>query len=179
MCYRERELADRKYQKKKLSLCEWYIPEALEPRKSIREASTKLQIPRSTIHKVLHRNLRLYAYKVQLLQALKPEDKPRRNKFALTMLNRLDSDPGFLKCVCFSDESTFHVSGLLKRQNLRIWGSENPHDTCELKRDSPKIDVWCGLMHDKIIGPFFFAEKSITAQIYLDVLTEYVSPQLE
>ena len=34
-------------------------------------------------------------------------------------------------------------------------------------------------MHDKIIGPFFFAEKSITAQIYLDVLTEYVSPQLE
>ena len=34
-------------------------------------------------------------------------------------------------------------------------------------------------MHDKIIGPFFFAKKSITAQIYLDVLTEYVSPQLE
>ena len=34
-------------------------------------------------------------------------------------------------------------------------------------------------MNDKIIGPFFFAEKSITAQIYLDLLTEYVSPQLE
>ena len=34
-------------------------------------------------------------------------------------------------------------------------------------------------MHDKIIGPFFFPEKSITAQIYLDVLIEYVSPQLE
>ena len=34
-------------------------------------------------------------------------------------------------------------------------------------------------MHDKIIGPFFLAEKSITAQIYLDVLTEYMSPQLE
>ena len=34
-------------------------------------------------------------------------------------------------------------------------------------------------MHHKTIGPFFFVEKSITAQIYLDVLTEYVSPQLE
>ena len=34
-------------------------------------------------------------------------------------------------------------------------------------------------MRDKIIGPFFFAEKSITAQIYLDLLTEYVSLQLE
>ena len=44
------------------------------PRKSIRGASTQLQIPHSTIHKVLHRNLRFYAYKVQLLQAFKPED---------------------------------------------------------------------------------------------------------
>ena len=32
------------------------------PRKSTRRASTQLQIPRSTIHKVLHRNLRLCAY---------------------------------------------------------------------------------------------------------------------
>ena len=29
-CYRERELADLKYQKKKLNLCEWHIPEARE-----------------------------------------------------------------------------------------------------------------------------------------------------
>ena len=90
------------------------------PRKSIHGASTKLQIPRSTIHKVLHRNLQLYAYKVQLLLAFKPEDKPRRKEFAVTMLDRLDSDPGFLKCVCFSHESTFHVSKLLNRHNLRI-----------------------------------------------------------
>ena len=100
-------------------------------------------------------------------------------KFAVTMLDRLDSDSGFLKRVCFSDESTFHVSGLLNRHNLRIWCSENPHDTCELELDSPKLNVWCGIMHDKIIGPFFFAEKSITAQIYLKVLTEYALPQLE
>ena len=117
--------------------------------------------------------------KVQLLRALKPEDKPRRKEFALTMLHRLDSDPGFLKRVCFSDESMFHVSGLIDRHNSRIWGSQNPHETHELERDSPKLNVRCGIMHDKITGSFFFAEKSITAQIYLDLLTEYVSPQLE
>ena len=116
---------------------------------------------------------------MQLLLALKPEDKPRRKKFAVTMLHRLDSDPGFLKRVCFSDESTFHVSGLINRHNSRIWGSQNPHETYELERDYPKLIVWRGIMHDKIIGPFFFAEKSITAQIYLYLLTEYVSPQLE
>ena len=129
------------------------------PRKSIRDASTQLQIPRSTIQNVLHKNLRFYAYKLQLLQALKSEDTLRRKKFAVTMLNRLDSHPGFLKRVCFSDESTFYVSKLLNRHNLRIWGSENPHDTCELERDSPKLNVCCEIMHDKINGPFFFAEK--------------------
>ena len=90
------------------------------------------------------------------------------------MLDRLDSDPGFMKCVCFNDESTFHVSGLLNRHNLRIWDSENPHETCELKWNFPKLNVWCGIMQDKIIDPFFFTEKSISAQIYLNILTEYV-----
>ena len=146
-----------------------------KPRKSIRGASTQLQIRRSTIHKVFHRNLQLYAYKVHLLQTLKPEDKPRRKEFAVTMLDRLDSDPGFLKRVCFSDESTFHVFGLPNRHNLRIWDLENPHDTCELEWDSPKLNMWCGIMHNKIIGPLFFAEKSMTTQIYLDVLTQRFS----
>ena len=55
--------------KLKLNLCKWHIPEALKS-----PFAMQLQIPRSTIHKVLHRNLQLYTYKVQLLQALKPED---------------------------------------------------------------------------------------------------------
>ena len=136
------------------------------PRKSIRRASTHCR-SHAPLFTVLRGNLRLYAYKVQLLQALKPEDKPRRKEFAVTMLDRLDSDPGFLKRVCFGDESTFHVSELINRHNSRIWGSQNPHETYELERDSSKLNVWCGIMDDKIIGPFFFAEKSITAQIYL------------
>ena len=33
-------------------------------------------------------------------------------------------------------------------------------------------------MCNRIIGPFFFHEASITADVYLDLLTEYVAPQL-
>ena len=65
----------------------------------------------------------------------------------------------------------------VNKHNIRIWGSQNP---CEvLERDSPKINVWCGLMHNQIIGPFIFAESTITANIYLDMLKHYVVPQLE
>ena len=45
------------------------------PRKSIRVASNELDIPRSTVHKVLHKRLRLHAYKLQIVQALKPDDR--------------------------------------------------------------------------------------------------------
>ena len=79
--------------------------------------------------------------------------------------------------MCFSDEATFHVSGKVNKHNIRIWGSQNP---CEVfERDSPKINIWCGLMHNQIIGPFIFAESTITANIYLDMLKHYVVPQLE
>ena len=134
------------------------------PRTSICRASTQLQIPHSTIHKLLHRNLQLYAYKVQLLQASTPEDKSEQKEFAVTMLDRLDSVPGFLKCVHFSNESMFHFNfWITKENNLRIWGLKNLYDIHKFERGSTKLNMWCGIMHDKIIRLFFFAEKSITA----------------
>ena len=80
------------------------------PRKSIRVASNELVIPRSIVHKVLHKRLRLHAYKLQIVQALKPDDHHRRAAFAEEILQRID-DNDYLNSVVFSDEATFHVSG--------------------------------------------------------------------
>ena len=95
------------------------------PRKSVRRTSVQLQISHSTIHGVLHKSLRLYACKVQLLQTLKPEDKLRPKDFAVSMLDRLDSDPVFLKRVCFSNELTFHSIGC-KTDTMRGHGVRRP-----------------------------------------------------
>ena len=96
------------------------------PMKSIHTVARQLELPRSTVHKVLHNNLRLYTYKVQMLQALQPNDMPRRKEFAVNMLQRISENEAFFKRVCFSDEKTSHVSGKLNKHNVRIWGSENP-----------------------------------------------------
>ena len=125
------------------------------PMKSIRTASRQSELPRSTVHKVLHKNLRLYAYKMQMLQALQPNDVTRQKEFAVNNLQQISEDEAFLKRVCFSNEATFHVSGKLNKHNVRIWRSENPHASRELQRDSPKVNVWCGIMCNRIIGPFF------------------------
>jgi hypothetical protein len=98
------------------------------PRKSTRRASHELRIPHSTVVKILHKRLRLCAYKMQLVQALEPDDRPRRAAFATEILQRID-DNDYLTRVCFSDEPNFHTSGKVNRHNVRIWGSENPRVT--------------------------------------------------
>ena len=56
------------------------------PLMSIRRASLELQVPRSTVQKVLHTLLKMFPYKVQIVQALLPQDKPKRMAFAVNML---------------------------------------------------------------------------------------------
>ncbi|KFM67160.1 hypothetical protein X975_05885, partial [Stegodyphus mimosarum] len=34
-------------------------------------------------------------------------------------------------------------------------------------------------MHDRVIGPFFFTEKTVSSVLYLDMLENFVFPQLE
>jgi hypothetical protein len=46
-------------------------------------------------------------------------------------------------------------------------------------RDSPKVNVWCGLLHDRLIGPIFFAEATVMSSNYLDILENFVYPQLQ
>jgi hypothetical protein len=107
----------------------------------------------STVHAVLHYRLCLRAYKIQMIHALKLSDQVACRNFAVDMLERIEASPNLhLLCqVCFSDEATFYISGVVNKYNCRVWGSQNPHATCELETGSPKMNVWAGLMHDKLI----------------------------
>ena len=79
----------------------------------------------------------------------------------------------------FSDETSFHAPGKVSKHNVRIWGSQNSYEIVEKERNSPKLNVWCGLMHNQIIGLFIFAESTMTADINLDMLKHYFVFQLK
>ena len=116
---------------------------------------------------------------MQILQELKPNDGPKHKMFALEMLSRIEDDEDSLK-VMFTDEACFHVSGKDYRHNVRIWGSENPHMVGEhVIRDSPKVNVWCGLLHDHLVGLFSFVEDTVTSTIYMNMLKGFIFPQIE
>ena len=69
------------------------------PMKSIHTAARKLELlsTSTTVHKVLRcKRLRLYAYKVQMLEKLQPNDKPKRKEFAESMLQQISEDEELL-----------------------------------------------------------------------------------
>jgi hypothetical protein len=110
----------------------------------------------------LKKRLCFTGYKLRLLHAVRPRDNRKRYDFAVDILNELDKDEQFLHPVMFSDEATFHVSGHVHRHKVRIWANERPHDFVEHERDSPKVNMWCALTRDRVIGPYFFAELAVT-----------------
>jgi hypothetical protein len=56
------------------------------PQKSTRRASLQLSIPQTTVWRVVHNCLHLHVYKLQIVQALKPDDKTCRFQFAKDIL---------------------------------------------------------------------------------------------
>jgi hypothetical protein len=98
-------------------------------------------VPRTTIHRVLHKQLHLSAYKVQITEELKPEEKPKLLDFATDELHRIDMDPNFLPNIWFSEQATFRQPEKVGRHNTRTWSSENPLIHRQAVRDSPKQQV--------------------------------------
>jgi hypothetical protein len=116
-------------------------------------------------------------YKLQLLQALKPDDKVKRNEFCTQM--QTDMEDEFATRLIFSDEATFHLSGKVNRHNIRVCGTGNLHATTEHQRDSPKLNVFCAISRRKVYGPFLFLENMVTGISNLDMLTNWLFPQLD
>ena len=95
------------------------------------------------------------------------------------MLNAIDEDETFLRHICFLDKATFYVNGCVNQHKCHIWGTKQLNEIHKYVRGSPKVNVWCGLLYDCVIGPFFFSESTITGVVYLDLLEQHVFPQIE
>ena len=93
---------------------------------SVNEETMELQIPRSTIHKIVHKRLLLCAFKIQLRHYIKPNDRPLRAHFAAEMLLRIENDYSYLDNIVFSDEATFHFCGKIHKHNCQIWVQRIP-----------------------------------------------------
>ncbi|CAG9786978.1 unnamed protein product [Diatraea saccharalis] len=106
------------------------------PRLGTRTAAKLLQRPNGpsvshwTVYKVLRRN-RMRPYKIHKVQALIPEDLPRRRTFCRWLLDQQQRLPGFIQHVIWTDESTFTRNGMWNRRNSHLCSETNPRATQE------------------------------------------------
>ena len=97
-------------------------------------------------------------------------DAERRMEFCLQMQEIYEENQNFIKNIMFSDEATFSTNGIVSSQNIRWWNNENPKWVIQSKRQySQKVNVWCGLLRERIIGPFFFNEN-LNGERFLEFL---------
>ena len=90
----------------------------------------------------------------------------------------MENDGDLQAKIIFSDEATFHLSGMVNRYYVRIGESENQHATLEVECDSPKLNVFCAVSKQTVYGPFILEGQTVTGRRYLEMLIKWLIPQL-
>ncbi|XP_039303571.1 uncharacterized protein LOC120357432 [Solenopsis invicta] len=88
-------------------------------------------------------------------------------------INNIANDH-FLRRILWTDECTFRSDGRINTHNEHHYAEENPHCRKEMHIQGQfHINVWMGILDDRVIGPHFFPENvTITGQVYSAFLKE-------
>ena len=143
------------------------------PRKSIKRANLELQMPSTTVWRVVRKHLHMIPYKLHLFQHLKYTDKSAREYFCASMQVMLEED-GFDDRLMFSDEATFHVTGKVNEHNPRMWETEHPHAIQEHVRDSSQVNVFCAISKKCVYGPFIFEGTTVNSEGHLAMVQNWL-----
>lgn len=148
------------------------------PRVSIKEISELVEVPQTSVREILKKN-RFRPYKPKIVQVLQDRDYDMRFDFCAWYQGKLEDDPGFSKNVLFSDEATFTSNGTVSSQNCRWWADQNPNFTIDAKDQySFKVNAWCGILNNRIVGPYFF-RQTLNSERYLNFLETEISSFLD
>ena len=100
-------------------------------------------------------------------------DKERRLQFALWAME----EEAVLHNTWFTDETYFHLNGVVNKQNVRFWARELPHTLHEKENYGAEVNVWTAISTHVIIGAFFF-DDTATKERYKDMLENSFIPHL-
>lgn len=155
-----------------------------DPKLSTRKRAANLDIPRTTLRRILTTELKLFPYRWTVRHTLQPQDGPTRVRFADWFLPKDAADEDFIGNIWWTDEAKFCLHGSVNSHNARHWGSERPTDVQQRPpQSSPKLNVWCAISSHGIIGPYFFrdaagATVTVNGDRYLEMLENYFIPEL-
>ncbi|KFM73837.1 hypothetical protein X975_01801, partial [Stegodyphus mimosarum] len=94
------------------------------PRKSVRQAARKTGVPKSCVDRILKR-IQWRNFIPRLVHALNDDAFDRRLEFSEWYQAKCAEDNQFPYRIVWSDEATFNLNGLVKRNNCTYWGPNN------------------------------------------------------
>ena len=153
------------------------------PSTSILRRSQELQICVNALWRILHKDLHLFPYKIQLTQQLNLQDNSCRQEYD-NMLQLVNDNSDFHEKFLMSDEAYFHLNGYVNKQNCRFWSKENPRIIHELPLHPEKVTMWSAICLTEIIGPYFFEDENditiaVTGERYRRMIHNFLIPELD
>ncbi|KAJ8910688.1 hypothetical protein NQ315_015396 [Exocentrus adspersus] len=107
----------------------------------------------STVNRTT-RKYKYHLYHIELHQELHDEDFERRTRL-------------------------LRSNGAVNRHNMHYYALENPSWVCEIQNQNHwSINVWCGILHNRIIGPYFF-NNPLNDHHYLQFIREVLPGLLQ
>lgn len=154
------------------------------PETSTRHRSQELGIRRTSLGTILHKDLHLRPYKIQLTQELQPRDHESRRQYSHAILQLNTQNNDFYRQMIMSDEAHFDMNGFVNKQNCRIWALENPRVIHQRPLHPRRVTVWCGVWYRGVIGPYFFEDNAgnsltVTGERYREMLQNFLAPQIQ
>uniref|UniRef100_A0A0K0ECK6 DUF4817 domain-containing protein n=1 Tax=Strongyloides stercoralis TaxID=6248 RepID=A0A0K0ECK6_STRER len=144
---------------------------------STRQLALDNNMSRSSVMKVLDEG-GYFPYRKQFVHEMKPEDPGRRLAFCLEALERVREGLIVGPTLIFSDESYFHLTGYVNKQNDRTWAISKPNALLAQPVYTQKIGVWAALSVKKIYGLIFF-EGNLDSTRYISEVVDVFVDELK
>ncbi|KZC09793.1 hypothetical protein WN55_01326 [Dufourea novaeangliae] len=139
-----------------------------DPHVSTKQLERKNGISRRSILQILHVN-QFRPFHLSLPQQLSENDFAKCLQFCEMFLNK----------ILFTDETTFTNHGEVNRHNMHYSSIDNPRWLREVdKQIHWFVNVWCGLLHNKIIGPYFI-DGTLNSRKWERILKDVLPELLE
>jgi len=131
------------------------------PRLSTRRIASRIGVSCMQVWRTFHEK-DLHPYHDHRVQHLEPGDPAQR----MDLCHCITAHPELLSVILFTDEASFTRDGINNSRNSHTWRHNNPHETCVTKfRRRFSVNVWCGLLGNKLIGAFVF-DNNLTGNTY-------------
>ncbi len=156
----------------------------VNPSRSIWQMAKEEAVSRSTMMRLVRKDLGMVPYKKRSRQILSEATKEKRLLRGKHILQRLVS--GSQLPVLWTDEKLFTVQAIHNSQNDRILARDKSSIPIELRtafrwQKLPSVMVWAGVASDGKKTPLIFIEEGVKIDqaVYLHLISEEVLPWVE